>query len=380
MSAYVAAQECDQVISSIRGKPRCDRAKMMTSLERVRAVIAGGIPDRVPVCLLSFQNAAFHAGIPVAEYCLDGRKMAQAQLGYWDEFRHDMIQIENGIAALAEAVGCTVEYAVNEPPWVTRPAIQALDMVDTLQDINLGNSPGIAALLDATRTLSEKVGQKVCIRGDADQGPFSLAAQMIGAEELMVALMDPDQHRKVHKLLSYATEQVVRLARAQFMAGSHLSVIGDSIAGPDVCSPGIYAEFAAPYEKAVIDRLRRDGFEVGIHICGDATPIMQSLMKTGVKYVELDYKVDRPKVRQVTDGKATVIGTIDPSNLLPHGQPAEIAAKAVEDIRILGGRGRFILGPGCTIPRDTPVGNVRALVEAALTHGRYDRDNLVEAG
>ena len=352
----------------------------ITSLERVRAVIAGEIPDRVPVCLLSFQNAAFRAGVSIADYCLDGRKMAEAQLGYWEEFRHDMVQIENGVAALAEAVGCVVEYAEEEPPWVTRPAIESLDQLNRLKALEIGGSPGIIALLDATRILADKIGKVACIRGDADQGPFSLAAQIIGAERLMLALMDPDEHEKLHALLSYATEQVVRLAQAQFAAGSHFCVMGDSIAGPDVCSPKLYTEFAAPYERQVVDSLRQDGFEIGIHICGNATAIMEPLIKTGVKYVELDFKVDRSKVRQATEDKATLIGTIDPSGLLPHGDPAEIAAKAVEDIRIMGRKGRFILGPGCTIPRDTPPQNVHALVKA-VEHGRYGRDNtLIETG
>ena len=83
---------------------------IMTSLERVRAVLAGALPDRVPVCLLSFQNAAWLAGYSVGEYCQDGDKIAAAQLAYWDAFRHDIIDIENGVAAMAEAVGCGVEY------------------------------------------------------------------------------------------------------------------------------------------------------------------------------------------------------------------------------------------------------------------------------
>jgi hypothetical protein len=37
----------------------------MTSLERVRCVLAGHIPDRVPISLLSFQNAARFAGMSV---------------------------------------------------------------------------------------------------------------------------------------------------------------------------------------------------------------------------------------------------------------------------------------------------------------------------
>ena len=93
----------------------------MTSLERVQMVLKGDIPDQVPICLLSFQNAACFAGFTVQEYCQSGKRMAEAQLAYWEEFRHDIIDIENGVAAMAEAVGCKVEYPENEPPEVENP-------------------------------------------------------------------------------------------------------------------------------------------------------------------------------------------------------------------------------------------------------------------
>ncbi len=353
-------------------------AARMTSLERVRTVLDGRIPDRVPVCLLGFPNTAQLAGYSMREFCLDGEKMARAHLGYWEEFRYDMIQIENGIAALAEAVGCQVQYPDDEPPWVVQPAIASLAELERLHDIDL-RTPAIAALLTATRRLAANIGASVCIRGDSDQGPFSLASQILGQEAFLLALMEPECHEQLHRLLAYAAEQVIRLARAQLEAGSHLTVIGDSIAGPSVCSPAFYREFAARYEKLVIDRVRSEGLEVGIHICGDATRIVSDMVATGTTCLELDFKADRETARETTRGRATVIGTVDPSELLPRGTPSDIRAKAIEDISILAPGGRFVLGAGCTIPRDTPVANVRALVEAALDQGWYAPDGSLVA-
>lgn len=351
----------------------------MTSLERVRAVIDGNIPDRVPVCLLSFPNTARYAGYSIRDFCLSGDKMADAHLRYWEEFRYDMIHLENGIAALAEGVGCTVEYPDEEPPWVTEPAIEDLDQVDQLKDIDL-QSPAITVLLRATEILSQQIGSSVCIRGDTDQGPFSLATQIIGQEALFFALMDPARHAQIHRLLEYATAQVERLARAQMSAGSHVTAIGESIAGPNVCSPEIYRKFAAPYEKRAIESLRGSGIEMGMHICGNATSIIHDMLSTTASFFELDYQISRTEVRQATRDRATVIGTLDPSKMVSHGTPQQIAAKAREDIQIMAPGGRFILGAGCTIPRDTPVENVRALVQAAAEYGVYRPDgSLIES-
>jgi uroporphyrinogen decarboxylase len=349
----------------------------MTSLERVRIVLRGEIPDRVPICLLSFQNAARFAGLSVREYCRSGERMAEAQLAYWEEFRHDIIDIENGVAAMAEAVGCKVEYPENEPPWVIKPAIESLDDIDKLPDVDPLRSPSLAELIKATEIISKKLGKSVCIRGESDQGPFSLASEILGSEKFLTALLDPDQTDKIHTLLTYAEEQIIKLARAQIRAGSHYSMIGDSIAGPDVCSPKMYRQYAFPYEKSLLERLEKEGIGMGIHICGNATAIIEDMVKTGSLYFELDYKIGRERVRRMTDDKVTIFGTLDPSNLLCRGTLEEIADKVKEDILLLGQKGRYVLSPGCTLPYSTPFENVRALVEVGRQFGRYGKDGKI---
>jgi uroporphyrinogen-III decarboxylase len=104
------------------------------------------------------------------------------------------------------------------------------------------------------------------------------------------------------------------------------------------------------------------------------------MLATGSSCFELDYKIDRAAVRAATRGRATVIGTLDPAFLLAAATPAQVQAKAVEDIGIMAPGGRFILGAGCTVPRDTPPENVRALVNAAREHGHYAADGSLDCG
>jgi uroporphyrinogen decarboxylase len=346
----------------------------MTSLQRVKAVLSGAPADRVPVCLLSFQNAAHLAGYGIDEYCLDGDKMAAAQLAYWEVFQHDIIDIENGVAAMAEAVGCEVAYTRDAPPWVTRPAISSLAEVDSLPDVDPLRSPGLSALLRATQIVAGALGDRVCVRGESDQGPFNLAAEILGMERFLLALTEPEQAAGLHRLLSYAAAQVEKLARAQIAAGSHFTLIGESTAGPDVCSPATYRRFALPYEQGLVKTLRREGVEVGIHMCGNATRIIPDMLSTSALYFELDAKIDRSAVRRATEGRVTIFGTVDPGQLLPCGTADEVAAAARNDIRLLGQNGRYVLTPGCTLPFDTPVENVRALVATAREYGCYRAD------
>jgi uroporphyrinogen decarboxylase len=92
----------------------------LTSRERVARVLAGELPDRVPVLMQNFQNTAYLAGMTLAEFCRSGARMAEAQLAAWERFGYDIIDLENGTATMAEACGCEVEYPEHEPPQKSR--------------------------------------------------------------------------------------------------------------------------------------------------------------------------------------------------------------------------------------------------------------------
>lgn len=346
----------------------------MTSLQRCMTVLQGGVPDRVPVCLENFMHAAAVAGYSVKEYCLDGEKMAGAQIASWEKFRHDMIDLENGVTALAQTVGCQVEFYDDDqsPPWVAGPALASIEQVDQLKPIDPAQEGPLLEMIKATRLISKALGRHVCLLSEADQGPFSLAAQIIDPQEFLVALLDPDKEAYVHRLLEYTTEQVLVYARALIDAGAHLTMMGESISGPDVCSPQVYRKFASPYQQRLIETLRAEGKEIGLHICGNATRIIEPMVETGAIFLQVDYKIDRAACKEATQGKTTLIGTVDPSAVMALGSQEDVIQTARSDIDHLARNGGFILSPGCTLPYTTPDENVSALIDVARDYGRYN--------
>lgn len=344
----------------------------ITSLERCMTVLNGGIPDRVPVCLQNFMHAAAVAGCSLKDYCVDGEKMAAAHLLTWEKFGHDMIDLENGVTALAGAVGCTVEiYDDKSPPWVTKPALASLEQIDQLKPIDVEQDGTLPAMLQATRILAKEVGNHVCLLAEADQGPFSLAAQIVGIEEFLLALLNPKKQQLVERLLRYTTEQVITYGRALIEAGAHVTMMGESLAGPDVCSPKVYRQFALPYEKQVIDTLHAEGKPIGLHICGNATRIIDAMVATGAFFLQVDYKIDRAVCKQAAQGKTTLIGTVDPSEVLARGTADDVRQAALTDLQYLAPGGGFMLSPGCSLPYTTPNENVSTLVAVAHAHGNY---------
>jgi len=361
-------------------------ADQMNSVERTWTVLRGGTPDRVPVDLHNFMMTAHASGIPFPEFFQDGEAMAEGQIKAWREFGHDVLLVENGTAALAEALGCEVEYLAHSAPVVHSGVIDSLDDLDTLEVPDPYTTHPLSENLKATRIVAQEIGNQAFIIGRADQGPFSLASLLLGIDDFMLQLGlsqprttprgnvfegDPELAKKLHQLLEFCLEVTTRYAQVQIEAGAHMTSIGESVSGPDVCSPQTYMEYEWGYAKKLVANLKADNIALAYHICGDATAIVPDMVATGASILELDYKIDHPTVKEVTSGKATILGTVDPSGVMALGTPEMVDERSKEVIETLGVGGGLILGPGCALPPQTPADNVHALVEAAKKYGVY---------
>lgn len=346
----------------------------MTAVERCETVLAGGIPDRVPVDLHDFMVAANASSQSFPEFMRSGEALAEGLIASWRDYGHDMLLTDNGTATLAEACGVGVELMEDSAPVSMEPAIASLDEIDRLVLPDPATSPPLVEALKATRIVAREVGEDGFVMGIADQGPFSLASMIVGMEEFLVAQMLPGKRAKLHELLDFCEEAFFRFAVAQIEAGAHVTSMGESIAGPDVCSPAIYHEIAWPHERNVTQRLLKVGVRLQNHICGNATAIVPDMVETGAVILGLDYKCDLPAIKAATQGRATIVGTIDPSEIVARGTPDDVTDAAREELAILGPGGGLILGAGCALPPDTPAENIHALVEAGRTLGRYDSE------
>ncbi|MCX6080814.1 MAG: uroporphyrinogen decarboxylase family protein [Chloroflexi bacterium] len=343
----------------------------ISSVERVEMVLDGKVPDRVPVSLHNFLMTAQDSGLPFAEFLQSGEAMAEGQMKAWREFGHDVLLLENGTAALAEACGAEVEYLTNSAPVSHAPAIQSLDDIDKLRIPDPYQAHPLKENLKATRIVANEIGNQAFIIGRADQGPFSLASMLVGIEKFLYALVNPDEAAKLHSLLSFCEEVVYRYAVAQIEQGARLTSIGESLSGPDVCSPKTYKAYEWGYAKKLTERLKAKDIRLAYHICGNATRIVTDMVETGAAILELDYKCDLSKIKAATLGKSTILGVLDPSGVLTFGQPEFVAQKTQEALAVLAPNGGLIVGPGCGLPPITPPANLYAMIETAHQYGRY---------
>jgi uroporphyrinogen decarboxylase len=341
----------------------------MNGLQRCLSAFRGEMPDCVPVAPENYQFCIRHSGYRMKDVARDGNLLADCLMRTVEDFDYDGVTIDLDNAASAEVLGCPVAFRDDEAAVVSRPALEALAYAGRLPRVPVGAVPGRwGVYADCAARLRTRIGDEKLIIAYCDQGPFSLAAIVRGMDRFLMEVAEGGRETEIHRLLEITTEVTTAFARLLAGAGAHVVVFGDAIASCDVVSPGVYREFALPYEKRVVAALEAAGVRSGVHVCGNVTPILGDLCATGAAMVEIDYKCDLPTVARVIAGRAVVRGTLDPAAVMRFGTPQLVRARTEEAIDILGSDGRLIVSTGCDMSPDTPPENLRAMVAAA--HGR----------
>ena len=338
----------------------------MNSYERCLAAIQFRDVDRMPTDLHNFLMCAEESGMDFVAFVLDDSAMAEMQINMWEEFGHDMLLIENGTAALAQALGCGVIYRKEGAPVAHTTAVKQLEDIRNLKmPADFWESPLLKAQILTVERLVQHFGREVFLIGRGDQGPFSLASQLYGMDRLLEDLMDEEAEEDVHRLLEFCTSACIAYHEKLLQLGVPMTSMGDSTAGPDVISPAMYETFAVPYEKKVIEAVHRKGGLISLHICGNATKIIDQMCNLGADVLEIDQKTDLKTAVRAAKENCALLGQVNPV-LLSNGTQQEVKEAAERILQIVGGKSTtgFILGPGCALGGDTPKENIQALIDS----------------
>ena len=192
-------------------------------------------------------------------------------------------------------------------------------------------------MLDAVEILNEKVGETVPVVAGV-VGPAGLASMLAGMENyLMWFVTNPDV---VEEFMGVLIDACIEYANGLLERGAHAITLIDSEAGPDIISPQMFETSVFPLYKKFCREVR--GFKV-LHMCGDATAVLDPLADAGFDGISIEEKVDVSSAKRITGDRVRLIGNVSPSDtLLTKGTEAVLieATACLED-------GIDILAPGC---------------------------------
>lgn len=342
----------------------------MNSIERIRTVMNGGIPDRIPVMTHNFLMAAKEADVTMEEYRSTPDIIAKALIDACIKYGTDGILLDVDTALLASACGADVVYPKDLAAITKDFQPRSIEeIIDDLEKVDLRNSDRVNIYLDAVHKISKWCNEnKIFLRANADQGPFSLGCLLVGMNEFLCDLLDEDEEENILALMEHTTKIALQMHHLCFEAGAHCTSYGNSSSGCSVVSPDIFRRFAKPFEIKLHEQLKADGIPTICHICGWTDPMQADLVEIGCPMYEFDAQTDIQLARQIGKGHYALSGNLDPT-MLCNGSVDEVKAAAKELLDMFRGQGGLMIGPGCALPAETSSENIHALVEMTKLYG-----------
>jgi len=335
----------------------------MTGRQRVLAMINGAWADSVPLMPITMMFAADRFGAPYRRYASDHRVLVEAQIHTAEEFDLDYVSCISDPAREAADCGAAVEFFDDQPPAIDESRAKLAEKGD-LASLEIPDPLGGGRMTDrveAAALFKNRIRGERLIEGWIE-GPCAEAADLRGINSLMIDFYEDPAF--IADLFEFALEMGLRFAKAQVDAGVDIIGVGDAAAS--LIGRQLYEQYVWPCEKRLVDGLHAMGTRVRFHICGNTRPILDGIGRLRCEIVDLDWMVPLNEARAVMGTNQVLLGNIDPVVVLRNGTAATVRAAITECHRQAGGK--YIVGAGCEVVRDTPLENLHALREYARTH------------
>ncbi|KYO69863.1 uroporphyrinogen decarboxylase family protein [Thermovenabulum gondwanense] len=398
-------------------------------LARIEAAINLEEPDRVPYSGVGGDVIAAYAGITQYEYCFDYEKTREAIVKFHKDFPCDWsfaagftgVGIPPLSFAFAEypdvvmATGAALYGTVHDilADKCTRYPGRELDVVCSPQFIGgtfMQPEEYDQLIEDPVTFLAETILPRVCRNLETPQKamtamvrlgiesqrlfafvlgvtrdleelgfpsiPFTLGYAPLdligdGLRDEVNLMLDLKRYpEKVKMACKALIEPIMQAGLASKSIGVKLAFIPLHL--NEYLSPKLYKEFYWPYLKEVILRFLDEGIKSFVFFEGRHDAHLETILELpkgwGIAYFE---KTDVRKAKKLLEGHTCVMGGV-PVSLIVSGTPEKIDAYVKNLLDEVKPGGGFILAPSVGIaPKDTPLENISALIEAVEKYGKY---------
>jgi uroporphyrinogen decarboxylase len=291
------------------------------------------------------------------ELCKNPQAAAEVTLQPVERLGVDAAILFADILLVLEPLGVGLEFTKGGGPHIQRPVRSAAD-VARLPAVAVDDAVGF--VFETVACVRKALGDRVPLIGFAG-APFTLASYLIegGAsrEFLLTKRFMRAEREAWHTLLGRLAEITAAYLNGQIAAGAQAVQLFDSWVG--TLSPADYREFVLPHSRAVITRLTPE--VPVIHFGVGTSTLLPSMKEAGGHVIGLDWRVELGPAWERLGHDVAVQGNLDPAVLLSGPRDIQRAAQAILD----GAAGRpghiFNLGHG--VHQETPVENVKALVD-----------------
>lgn len=375
----------------------------MTPKERVKRAMELGIPDRVPLmCQLSIGHFLQQLDVSPSEFWYDAGTFSDGLVEMRSRYDFDGILVSlhghnpawrshalsiretpDGEEVLLENGQRTI-HPHDELPQVkngrlsNKPSLEScrveqlpetLSYIPVSQGLHFEISPSEG--FQVFHLVKEKAGETYSIHGEVTS-PFDYYLDLFGLEEGLMGLID--QPEKARLVLAHFAKLVSELASDMCATGIDAVKVSSPFAGAGFISSHFYRDFVIPFERIVVQNIRKMGVHAYTHTCGAVKDRLELMFESGVSGIECldppplgDIELEEAKKR--TRGRGFIKGNMDSVNTLLKADRGAILADARKRIQTGKENGGFIFSTACSVAPLVPHENMVLLREAVERWG-----------
>jgi uroporphyrinogen decarboxylase len=281
-----------------------------------------------------------------------------------DLYKPDGIPVTFDLQIEAEALGCKLAWSDQNPPAVISHPLAG---EKKLKNFKIpGPADGrIGLVLEACRHIRTKYPE-LSLYGLVT-GPFTLALHLLGTDIFLKMFED---EKEIKDLMDFTKEV------GKVMAGYYLESGCDVIAVVDPMTsqigPDQFRQFITDPVTDIFSYIRKNKGLSSFFVCGYAQQNIEAMCECGPDNISIDENIPLDWVKDIClERKISFGGNLKLTVVLLMGSPEDCQRHALECMD-LGGTKGYILAPGCDLPVNTPVENLKAV--SAMIHDSYARD------
>ncbi len=321
--------------------------------------------DRIPAYIFSGACNAQLIGSSIREFLQDPKVFAKAQVAAYERYKPDILIMMWDLNIDLEALGNELRYPEDSMTVVTKEILEEKGKLSTLQVPDPKKDGRLPAYLEACVETKKHVTDSPV--SGVIAGPWTIAVGLRGAINILRdSKNDPNF---IHEVMEITSQATIKFTEALSEIGVGVGY-SEAPASCDFISPKMYREFVFPYHKKIVDYFKAQKVGVGLHVCGNANPILEDLVKTGASNLSVDSGTDLAKAAEVARGKAVLIGNVPTETFLAESK--NVMKQAIEEcIEKATNDSGYILAPGCEVPTIAPPEKIDWFMQLAEEVGSY---------
>ena len=349
----------------------------MTPRERWQAVLNRETPDKVPSDFWSTGEVvtrlrrelgceddwALWAKLDIDKPVSVGPKYVGPDLGQTDLWgvSHRTIEYADGAGTYSEVAtnpmaDVTTVEQVHAYRW---PSVDGFDFAAVSGEVDRGLQRGYP------------------IRGGGYE-PFLLYCQLRGMEQAFMDLAASPEivDAILDHIFDFHWQMNVRLFETIGQGRIDVTYVAEDLGAQEslLMSEPMVDRFLKPKMKRMCDLAHQFGIRAFYHSDGAVRPLLEGMIKIGMDVLNpIQWRckgMEREGLKRDFGDRLIFHGGVDNQQTLPFGSPDDVRQEVIDNLRILGEGGGYILAPCHNIQPITPTENITTMYATASAEGR----------